>query len=49
MASQSAQIAFEVRVSRLVSVFLMEHAEDWSVHSAYRNEESIRTPLPEAA
>mgnify|MGYP001435628987 CR=1 FL=1 len=34
---------------RLVTTFLMEHAEDGSVSRAYPSEESIRTLLPQAA
>ena len=34
---------------RLVTTFLMEYAEDWSVSRAYLSEESIRTLLPQAA
>jgi len=34
---------------RLVTTFLMEYAEDWSVSRAYLSKESIRTLLPEAA
>ena len=34
---------------RLVSMFLIEYAEDWSVSRAYLSEESIRTLLPKAA
>jgi len=34
---------------RLVTTFLMEYAEDWSVSRAYLSEESIRTLLPKAA
>ena len=34
---------------RLVSMFLIEYAEDWSVSRAYLSEESIRTLLPQAA
>jgi transposase-like protein len=33
----------------LVTTFLMEYAEDWSVSRAYLSEESIRTLLPQAA
>jgi len=34
---------------RLVTTFLMEYAEDWSVSRAYLSEESIRILLPQAA
>jgi putative transposase len=34
---------------RLVTTFLMEYAEDWSVSKAYLSEESVRTLLPLAA
>ena len=34
---------------RLVTTFLMEYAEDWSVSRAYLSEESIRNLLPQAA
>ena len=34
---------------RLVTTFLIEYAEDWSVSRAYLSEESIRTLLPQAA
>ena len=34
---------------RLVTTFLMEYAEDWSVSRAYLSEESVRTLLPQAA
>ena len=34
---------------RLVTTFLMEYAEDWSVSRAYLSEDSIRTLLPQAA
>ena len=34
---------------QLVTTFLMEYAEDWSVSRAYLSEESIRTLLPQAA
>ena len=34
---------------RLVSMFLIEYAEDWSVSRAYLSEESVRTLLPQAA
>jgi putative transposase len=34
---------------RLVTTFLMEYTEDWSVSRAYLSEESVRTLLPQAA
>jgi transposase-like protein len=34
---------------RLVTTFLMEFADDWSISRAYLSEESIRTLLPQAA
>ena len=34
---------------RLVTTFLTEYAEDWSVARAYLSEECARTLLPQAA
>ena len=35
--------------TRLVTTYLMEYAEDWSVSRAYLNEQSVQAILPPAA
>ncbi|MCE5344012.1 MAG: hypothetical protein LLF96_10600 [Eubacteriales bacterium] len=34
---------------RLITTFLMEYAEDWSISRSYLSEESVRTLLHQAA